>query len=104
LLRPLLTSYEIPPEYEFTIMQPDGLIIYEEDEEELGKNLFTDPVFTGYDSLQELGHRICTTPSGEGDYSFLSRGHELAAVKIASWNSVNLYGREWRVIISKPVE
>ena len=104
LLRPLLTSYEIPPEYEFTIMQTDGLIIYEEDEEELGKNLFTDPVFTGYDSLQELGHRICTTPSGEGDYSFLSRGHELAAVKIASWNSVNLYGREWRVIISKPVE
>jgi len=104
LLRPLLTRYEIPQDYEFTIMQTDGMIIYEEDEQELGKNLFTDPVFSGYDSIQELGHRISTAPLGEGDYSFLTSGHELSVVKIASWNSVNIYGREWRVIISKPVE
>lgn len=104
LIRPLLSQYNIPSDLEFTIMQTDGTIIYEEDEEELGKNLFTDPVFSGYESLLDLGHRICAQTSGEGDYSFLAQGHQEAAVKIASWGSISLYDREWRVIISKPVE
>lgn len=87
--------------YEFWLMHPDGTILYDQDEMEIGRNLFTDPLYEPFDSLQELGEEISRNESGEGEYSFYSKGMDELVNKKVKWTSVGLHGTEWRLILTK---
>ncbi len=87
--------------YEFWIMHPDGTILYDQDEVEIGRNLFDDPLYEPFDSLLKLGEKISVNESGEGEYSFYSKGMEEKVRKEVKWTSVGLHGTEWRVILTK---
>jgi len=105
LIDALLQKTTIPDDYELWIMQTDGMIIYDQDKGEIGKMLFTDPLYADYGNLLELGKKIVSSPSGEGSYIYLSPQSGEKVIKNAIWQTVKLRGREWRVVLAyRPYE
>lgn len=91
------------------VMQKNGLIVYDADPEEIGKNMFSDPMFSPFDDLISFSKTVVSSKSGAGSYSFYTDGlkDKRLAEKIAAWDTAGLYGTEWRVVameISKPLE
>lgn len=101
IVEPLLKNLSIPPEYELWIMQTDGQIIYDPDSDEIGRMLFSDPLYADYQSLQQLGRKIAANPSGVGEYIFEAPGRNEKVIKNASWDTVKLHRREWRVVLTR---
>ena len=56
LIAPLLEKATIPDSYELWVMQRDGMIIYDQDSVEMGKMLFSDPLYKDYANLLSLIH------------------------------------------------
>ena len=83
------------------VMQTDGLILYDPDEEEIGRNLFTDPLYQPFPELLSLGAKITANASGTGSYTFLGRGMSTPVEKSASWVTVGLHGTDWRVVVTQ---
>lgn len=105
LIDPLLRKSVIPADYELWIMQPDGMIIFDQDKEEIGRMLFSDPLYAEYGNLLEMGRKIAANPAGKGSYIFLAPGSKEKVVKNMAWQSVSLHGREWRVVLAyRPYE
>ena len=101
----LLKASTIPGDYELWIMQPDGRIVYDQDKKEIGRMLFSDPMYEGYNSLLELGRKIAASPAGEGNYIFLSPGLGEKVIKKAVWRTVRLHNLQWRVVLAyRPYE
>jgi hypothetical protein len=105
LIRPLLRKSAIPTDFELWIMQPDGMILFDQDEEEIGKMLFSDALYADYESLLDLGRRIASSPSGKGNYIFNAPGSQEKVIKRTAWRTVRLHDREWRVVLAyRPYE
>lgn len=105
LIDPLLKRSVVPADYELWIMQPDGMIIFDQDREEIGRMLFSDPLYAGYTSLLDLGRKIAAEPAGKGGYIFLAPGSQKKVIKNVVWQTVSLHDREWRVVLAhRPYE
>jgi hypothetical protein len=105
LINPLLNKSVVPTDYELWIMQPDGKIIFDQDKEEIGRMLFSDPLYADYASLRKLGTKIASDPDGKGSYVFLAPGSKEKSIKNVAWQTVRLHGREWRVVLAyRPYE
>lgn len=105
LIEPLLKTSTIPDDFELWIMQPNGMIIYDQDKEEIGKMLFSDPLYTSHETLLALGKQIASASSGEGTYIFLAPELTEKVIKKAVWRTVRLHGQEWRVVLAyRPYE
>jgi hypothetical protein len=105
LIDPLLKKSVTPLDFELWIMQPDGLIIFDQDKEEIGRMLFSDPKYADYAGLLDLGKKIAANPTGKGNYIFLGPGLKEKVIKDAVWQTVGLHGREWRVVLTyRPYE
>lgn len=90
-------------DHEIWAMQKDGTIIYDANEEEIGRVLFTDPMYANFHNLLTLGRTIASEPAGQGNYLFTSGTSGEDAVKVAEWDTVSLHGTEWRIVlIRKP--
>ena len=85
--------------YTCMILQTDGTILYDADSTQIGKNTFTDPLFTPYTELLALARRVVAAPSGSGSYTFPSGGSAAPVVKQAWWSTVGLHGTAWRVVL-----
>ena len=105
LIDPLLKKSAVPAGYELWIMQPNGMIIFDQDREEIGRMLFSDPLYAGYTSLLDLGRKIAADATGKGSYVFLAPGSQKKVIKNVVWQTVSLHGREWRVVLAyRPYE
>jgi hypothetical protein len=105
LVESLLKKTNIPDDYELWIMQPDGMIIYDQDKGEIGRMLFSDPIYAGYGNLLKLSKKIVTSTTGEGSYIYLSPESNEKVIKNAIWKSIRLHDREWRVVLAyRPYE
>jgi len=100
LVDSLLKKTTIPDDYELWIMQPDGMIIYDQDKGEIGRMLFSDPIYANYGNLLKLSKKIVSSPAGEGSYIYLAPESNEKAIKNAIWQSVRLHNREWRVVLA----
>ena len=100
LIAPLLRKNAVAPEHELWIMQTDGMIVYDQDRDEVGRMLFSDPLYAGFEGLLELGRKIAAQDSGEGSYIFVAPGGDKKVIKKATWRTVRLHGREWRVVLA----
>lgn len=85
---------------EIWIMQPDGLILYDHNQEEIGRNLFADPLYSPYPQLQELGKQIAAQEDGSGTYTFLRQDMQEPVEKYAQWQTLDFCGRPWRVVMA----
>jgi polar amino acid transport system substrate-binding protein len=89
-------------DYSFWMMHLDGLIAYDRDSSQIGKNLFKDPLYRPYPSLLDLGQRMIKERSGHGYYSFqVTEGNIEVVTKESYWTTAGLHGREWRLIVTR---
>ena len=84
-------------ETEVTVIQLDGLAVYDSEGSDTGKNLFTDPIYQSYKELVSLGNKMVAQESGSGSYTFLNHAGGQAVEKQAFWVSVGLHNTMWRV-------
>ena len=105
LVESLLKKTSIPDDYELWVMQTDGMIIYDQDSNEIGRMIFSDPIYAEYGNLLKLSKKIVAAPGGEGSYIYLAPESNEKAIKDAIWQSVRLHNREWRVVLAyRPYE
>jgi hypothetical protein len=95
ILTPVLQGMPV----EVFVMQPDGRILYDEDKEEVGRMLFTDPLYKPFPQLLALGTLVCRDRNGAGTYDFKQKGSEKLVRKDAHWTTVGLHGTEWRLVV-----
>ena len=94
-------------DYTFWVMDLDGLLLYDEDASQIGRNLLEDPLYKSFPNLLELvEQRIMTERSGHGYYSFFQEtgGNEAEVTKECYWTTAGLHGTEWRLVINKVVQ
>lgn len=95
----VLDKNAVPENYELWAMEPDGMTVCDQDKDEIALNIFTDPLYQPFESLRNLAKTIAATPQGNGEYSFKATGTETEVNKKASWDTISVNGREWRVIL-----
>jgi hypothetical protein len=85
------------------VMQKNGRILYDVHKDEIGRDLFTDPLYKPYGQLLALGKKIADEPTGSGFYEYLKEGPNDVVKKLAHWTTVGLHGTEWRVVMAQVV-
>lgn len=85
------------------VMQKDGLIVYEPDTVQIGKNAFSDPLFKPFPDLIAFAGKISRERVGNGTYTFTD-GKGMNVTKEAMWTTVGIRGAEWRLVIIRAVE
>jgi hypothetical protein len=89
--------------YDAWATQTDGLVIYDTTPEEIGKNLFSDPVYQS-PGLQEAFAHITSEPSGTVEYTFYDLNWERNVTKEARWDTAGIGGAEWRIVITRSLD
>jgi len=95
ILTPVLRGMPV----EAFVMQKDGRILYDEDEEEVGRMLFEDQMYKPFPQLLALGTLISREETGSGSYDFWQKESEKMVRKEAHWTTVGLHGIEWRLVV-----
>lgn len=85
--------------YEAWLMQKDGRILYDTAVKQTGLMLFEDPLYRPYQSLLAAGRKIAADRKGKGFYEFLAVGKQRPVRKDIVWDTVELYGMEWRLVV-----
>lgn len=105
LLKPdIFLTYIVEPyvsdsTFDFWIMQNDGVIVFDPDTTEIGRNLFTDELYKPFTGLIAAGRKISSRTHGYTKYGFLKTGMQDTVVKEAFWATSNIHGTEWKVVL-----
>ncbi len=92
----LRTSYG----YTIWVTENNGLQIYDQDTEEIGRNILTDALYQS-SCTQYAAKTICENPSGNVSYFFYDTSWVNLVQTNAVWNTVYPgYGMEWRMVIT----
>jgi hypothetical protein len=75
-------------------------IVYDLNEAEIGENLFTSPIYAGFEDLKAVGRRMSLLPQGAGDYEFLDQRMETSVRKRLLWSTVSFLGTEFRIALA----
>ena len=89
------------PNYEVWIMQNDGTVVYDIDTFEIGRNIFTDELYSEYDELKVLCKTIIEENEGAGEYTFLQTNSETPVTKESIWTTISFHGKELKVVLTK---
>ncbi|MCU0629702.1 MAG: cache domain-containing protein [Methanoregulaceae archaeon] len=84
------------------VMQKDGLVVYDPDTVQIGKNAFTDPLFKPFPDLIALAGEMSRERVGSGTYTFTD-AKGMNVTKEAVWTTVGIRGAEWRLVIIRIV-
>ncbi|MEI7433896.1 MAG: hypothetical protein WCJ93_06570 [Methanomicrobiales archaeon] len=85
------------------VMQKDGLIVYEPDTGQIGKNAFSDPLFRPFPELIALAGNMSRERVGNGTYTFMD-AEGTNVTKEAMWTTVGIRGTEWRLVLIRIAE
>lgn len=96
LIKPIIKGIPV----NIWVMQKDGIILYDRNEEEIGRNLFTDEIYKPYENLRILGQEIIDKKTGLGSYTFLSDTMTEPAEKQCFWETVGLYDMQWKLVLT----
>ena len=86
--------------FELWAMQPDGLILYDRDSDEIGRELFSHPAYQPFTELLQLALRMTKEPEGSGAYVFFKDATSDAVQKNAAWTTLSLHNTPWRLIMT----
>ncbi len=100
---PVVTPLMRGTPYDIWVTQTDGMVIYDTTPGEIGRNLFSDPVYQSPE-LQEVFSRIAAEPSGSLEYSFWDRDWERTVTKEAVWGTAGIDTAEWRVVVTRDID
>lgn len=99
LVATVLKNNKVPPEYELWGIEEDGNTVVDPDLEEIGKNIFTDPLYDEHESLRELGKQMVSEPTGKGEYHFFATGTTDVIRKLTTWATISMHGKKWIMIL-----
>ncbi len=100
LLNDTVTTTLSGTAYTMTVLQTDGLMIFDTDPLQCYKNMFTDPAYANYTQLLLLGHHVADYSSGYGSYKFtVDAASTIVVNKDCYWTTVYAYGQEWRLAL-----
>ena len=99
MLSGALASLEGKDGFHFWVMDKAGLQLYDPDKTQVGKNLLTHEMFTGHETVQALIKRVAAHSTGEGEYKYYKLGTKDMATKLTRWDTVGLYGTQWRLAV-----
>lgn len=105
-LIPAALSFDpLKSDYRVWCMAEDGQVLYDEDEKQLGKNLFTDSIYVGHPELQVFGKRMLAERWGLSHYVYPMLGDDHEVYKIAAWDTFDLKDDEsWKIVITYAYE
>lgn len=86
--------------YQVWLMKDDGTIIYDEDEKQIGRNLFTDEMYRGFPELRQFGEMIRRQPWGIGHYNFRGEDESTDIYKVAAWDTLSSDGTQWKLVVT----
>lgn len=84
---------------EICIMQTDGTIVYDINDEEIGLNLFTAELFNDFPTLKQLGRKMAVYPQGAGTYQFFDNNMDKIVDKELIWTNISIHGTEFRLAL-----
>ena len=85
----------------FTLSTLDGLVLYDGDMMEIGKNLLTDPVYTQSESLQTfIRDELMPITGGFSEYTFYGAGMTQEVLKRVAWSTLSLTGMEFKLAMN----
>jgi hypothetical protein len=100
MMRAIVNSSVDKTKFQFTCLQTDGLEVYDTDEDQVGRILFTDPVYQNYTTVLTFMHGLVGESNGYGTYEYYRTLESKQLVeKEVYWSSVGLYGVEWRLLL-----
>ncbi len=88
--------------FEIWVMEKGGKVLYDQDSDEIGKNIFTDPVYAEFPELIAAAEKIDAQTTGETTYSFYQTGTTNKVSKKTYWSTFSMYGTEWKLVWVKP--
>ena len=88
-------------EYEVTVIQTDGRIIYATNTSQVGMMSLTDPLFISRPDLIRFVNRVTSTDSGSGIYTVSDMATKKNVTVENYWTTVSLHGTPWRIILDK---
>lgn len=100
MLRGIVNADLDTERFQFTCLHTNGLELYDTDEDQIGRNLFTDPAYANYTETLEFMHGITRQSQGYGTYEYYQTldSRELVEKEVY-WSSFGLYGAEWRLLV-----
>lgn len=99
LIREKAEALDLSVGLQITCLQYDGLEIYDTDEGQIGRNLFTDPAYADHTETLEFMHHVLETGVGYGTYEYydsLESGKLVS--KEAYWGQFGMYGIQWTLM------
>lgn len=94
--RPLLGSFTEQNGYDVLILQTDGMTVYETNEEEIGRNVLTDPLYDTPD-MQNVSHAIMDDEKGAIRYTFWDQQWNRQVPREMIWETLSLDNQDWRI-------
>ena len=88
--------------FEMWVMEKGGKVLYDQDAREIGRNVFSDSLYTPFPELITAAHLIDSQQSGETYYSFYQTGTNIKVTKKTYWSTYELFGTQWKIIWVKP--
>ncbi len=88
--------------FEIWIMEKGGIVLYDQDVEEIGLNVLTDPLYQDFPELIAAAQLIDSEQSGVTKYSFYQTGTTIKVTKKTYWTTFEVYNTEWKLIWVKP--
>lgn len=98
VFEPLLAGQD----FELWAMEKGGYMIYDQDESEIGINVFKDSMYTNFPQLIAAFERIDEEETGTTHYSFYKAGTNETVTKLAYWTTFKHHGAEWKIVWVKP--
>ncbi|QYZ78106.1 hypothetical protein E2N92_01000 [Methanofollis formosanus] len=89
----------------YTVMaaQAGGLVLYDADPEEIGKETLNESLYADFPEILETARSFSGNWSGHATYSFYDTGFGEVVDKEMYWTTVGLHGTEWRLVVIRPL-
>ncbi|MDD4955535.1 MAG: cache domain-containing protein [Candidatus Omnitrophica bacterium] len=96
---PLAETILKDTKFEVWIIDDAGNVIYDQDKEEIGKNIFTDEMYKSYPDCIKFAENAIKEDSGKGSYDFLEKGLNAPIKKEGLWAAVSLNNTKWHIVV-----
>jgi hypothetical protein len=80
------------------LLQPDGVVLWDQDPSLIGKNVFTDPTFQNNSDFVRQAHDIVGTEQGTGSYVW-SPDSATSVPESCVWTTIRRANAEWRLMV-----
>jgi hypothetical protein len=83
------------------VMQRDGVILYDPDYAQVGRNTFTDPMFADYPQIKNVAWKMVNESTGIDNYTFTVPGQTTPVSKVVAWCTTYLHNVNWTIAVNR---